>query len=485
MIDTASAVETPAVDSTVVTETPAASGTNDDLQVVDASSETHTEEDSTKGKETETHNEDGSEKTPEQQEDFKAKAENREPLPAEIRSALKALREADPKNAAAVKALHGSWERWNAAKEMLGTGEGSGIVGLKQLLSAVGAKDLPALSQAYIEQSQMIESVKGTDELLYAADPVLSENVYEDMKAQGKEAMYGKVVSNFVEHLKTADPNAFYDNVAKPLFLQSMDEAKIPGALNALHKALVSGDTETAKAITKNIADFYIQLRDENGEKSKISKERQAWEQERSSKETESQKAERTKVESGIAEECDKQNNVQLGKYLGAFLRLPFFKDFPYETKVDLGNGIKDRLYATLKADKAYQTAMSTQWKMKTLNKAQMVQIHTSKLQEIGERIVRETIKNRYPGYAKGGSAAGKAAAAVVKKEAGTKAAAQSLSTMKPIYIASRPENLVRDSITVGGKTYQAEDLRTLQVMGRGFTKTPDGKGFRFVTWRR
>ncbi len=160
---------------------------------------------------------------------------------------------------------------------------------------------------------------------------------------------------------------------------------------------------------------------------------------------------------------------------------MPFFKDFPYETKVDLGNGIKDRLYAALKADKAYQTQMAAMWKSKTPDRAKMLQYHQAKVDSIATDIVTKTVQNRYPGYAKGGSAAGKAAAAVVKKADATKAAATSVASEKPIYVASRPENLVREA----GKDYSASDLVTLQITGRGFVRTTDGKGFKFITWRR
>jgi hypothetical protein len=164
---------------------------------------------------------------------------------------------------------------------------------------------------------------------------------------------------------------------------------------------------------------------------------------------------------------------------------MPFFKDFPRETKVDLGNGIKDRLYSTLKADKAYQIQMKALWGAKSPDKAKIVAYHQTTLKNIAEDIVRTTIQNRYPGYAKGGSAAGKAAAAVVKKETAVKAATQSVATGKPIYVASRPTNLVREPIKVNGKDYSSSDLQTLQILGRGFVKTTDGKSVKFVTWRR
>jgi len=483
MVDLASVATESAAPDTSSTEvsTPTTTDSNADLSVIDASTEAGAEE-STEGKETELKNSDGSEKTDEQKEDFRAKAENRAPMPSEVRAALKALREMDSKNANIVKQLHGAYERYTAIKEALGN---EGPNGLKSLLSEVGAKNIGEARAAFTKQAEVFDAVRATDELLYVADPVLSQNVYDDMQAQGKEGMYGKVVSNFVQHLKEADATAYYEQVAKPLFLQGMDEAGMPNAINSLHNALVAGDTEKAKAITKNIAKFYNDLRDEQGESAKISKERAAWEAEKTTKETASQKAERNKVENSVAEECERSSNVELGKFLGGFLRLPFFKDWTRETKVDLGNGIKERLYSSLKADKQYQSQMDSLWKGKTIDRAKMVQVHTAWLQQHGDALVRGVVQTRYPGYAKGGSAAGRVASATATKTAATRAAASSISTGKPIYVASKPTNLIRESVKINGRQYTTNDLDLMVVTGKGFVRTNDGKSVRLVTWRK
>ncbi len=482
MIDTAStAVETPTTDSAVETpSTDTTTNNNSDFQVLDASSEQH-EEESTEGKETDTHNADGSEKTPEQIEDFKAKAENRAPLPAEVRSALKTLKETDPKYAAVVKQLHGHFERYEAVKEALGN---EGPNGLKNFLSEVGVKNIGEARATLAKTQEMFETVKSTDQLLYNADPFLAENVYEDMKANGQEKNYGKVVSNFVNHLKDEDSEAFYNEVSKPLLLEGLNEIGYAAALDNLLSALKEGDVNKALAIRNAMTEHFVGLRNEFSEKSKISKERAAWEAERTSKETEAQKQARSATENSIAESCDKQNNLILGKSLGGFLKLPYFKDFPYESKVTIGNQIKSNLYAALKADKGYQTAMSTFWKGKTLDRAKMEQVHTATITELSDRIVRETIHNMYPNYAKGGSASGKKAAMDANKATAAKAGAQSISSLRPIYVASRPENIERNSVTVGGKTYDSNALQVLQISGKAFVRGANGQ-LRFVTWRK
>jgi len=191
--------------------------------------------------------------------------------------------------------------------------------------------------------------------------------------------------------------------------------------------------------------------------------------------------------ENSVATDAEQYNNRVLGKHLGPFLKMAYFKDFPRETKIDIGNGIKDRLYATLRTDKGYQTQMASFWKLgaSPANKAKIAEFHNAKLDAIAQDIVTKTIQNRYPGYAKGGSAAGRVAAATEKKDAATKAGIQSVTTGKPVYVATRPTNLIREDVTVGGKEYKSSDLVTMQIMGRGFVRTTDGKGYRLVTWRK
>lgn len=491
LVEAATSVETaPVAESTpVATETPATS--TDDFAVETAPEEGAEVEADGAGKETATHNADGTDKTPEEQAAYKEKAasttttdKSGDPLPKDVTKALQAFKNADPANAKMAKEMNGIAQRYFAMKPLLGE---AGVTGLREVLSTAGVKTVGELQQTLGRYTEATNAVTATDELLYAADPTLSVNVYEDMKAQGKEGMYGKVVSNFINHLKEADNTAYYDQVAKPLVLAGMDEAGLPTALNNLHAALVAGDTDKAKAITKEIAKFYTDLRNEQGEKAKISKERQAWEAERAAGTKAEQSKAAKEFETSVATDCEKTNNTRLGKSLGGFLRLPFFKDFPRETLVDLGNGIKENLYARLRADKTYQNTMTAMWKAKPTaeNRAKMVQFHQSKLEEISDEVVRTTVQKRYPGYSKGGMAAGRAAAQVEKKTAAAKAGAASVATGKPIYVASKPEGLIRQGIKVGGKEYTSEDLRTLLVTGKGFVYTPDKKGVRFISWRK
>jgi hypothetical protein len=485
------------VDATPAAEVDSTPAADVDSEVVaDPAAEVDTTPDpDAEGKETETKNADGTEKTPEEQAAFKEKtaadAKPTDATPANVRSALKAMRDADPKNAEVVKQLHGSFERWNAAKAIFPKGV-TEMQEAKAFIDSVGGPE------GYQKMQGMIDTVTATDELLYAADPKLWDNVIEDLKANSHPEALGQLAPSLLQKLKEHDSDAFY-NTTIPVVADALKEVHMDSFVSQFNAALAEKNDKgevvpnIAKitSLVKSITDWYTDLdKDaksrtatpaETPERKKFLAEKAAFEKTKTDAATEDRK----KFETGVAEECDKHNNRSLGKVLGGFLKMPFFKDFPYETKVDLGNGIKDRLYAALKADKAYQMQMNAMWKQKSPDRAKMLQYHQAKVDSIATDIVTKTIQNRYPGYAKGGSAAGKAAAAVVKKETAQKAAVQSVATGKPIYVASRPENLVREAIKVGGKDYSASDLVTLQIMGRGFVKSGDGKSFKFITWRK
>jgi hypothetical protein len=488
----AAAVETPTETQTTEVETPVEGSETQTTEV-----ETPVEGSETQTTETESTNADGSEKTEEEKVAFKekeakAKADksiDTKATPENVRKALKAMRDSNPANAAVAKELHGAYERFNAYKAEFST-----VTAAKEAKAFIESVGGP---EGYQKMQEALDSVTAVDEMLYAADSKIWDNVIEDLKANGHPEALGELAPAFLEKLKAHDVDAFY-NTTIPVVANALKEVHMDSFVSQFNAALAEKNDKgevvpnVAKitSLVKSITDWYNDLNNdaktrtttptETPERKKFLAEKAAFEKTKADATTEDRK----KFESGVAEECEKKNNISLGKILGGFLKMPFFKDFPYETKVDLGNGIKERLYAALKADNAYQTMMSGMWKQKTPDRAKIVQYHEAKLNSIATDIVTKTIQARYPNYAKGGSAAGKAAAATVKKETAAKAATQSVNTGKPIYVASRPTNLVRDPIKVGGKDYTSSDLVTLQITGRGFVKTPDGKSVKFVTWR-
>ena len=489
------ALDTAATDSAV--ETPS---TEVGTTVTDSTVETPATEVDNTGKETETNNADGSEKSEEEKAEFKTKAAAKlesdkaidtKATPDNVRKALKAMRDSDPKNAQVVKELHGSFERWNAAKAIFPKGVAE-MQEAKAFIDSVGGPD------GYAKMQQSLDNVSATDEMLYAADPKLWDAIIDDLKNAGHPEALGALAPSYLSKLKAHDSQAYYDTFT-PHFVDGLKEVKFDSFINQFNGALgakndkgeVVPDVKKISELVANLTNWYSDMEKTAKEKSatptdtperkKFLAEKTAFEQTKA----EAAKADRTKFENGVAEECDKHNNVSLGKALGGFLKMPFFKDFPRDTLIDLGNGIKERLYSALKADKTYQTQMTAMWKQKTPDRAKMYQYHQAKVDSIAHDIVTKTVQNRYPGYAKGGSAAGKAAAAVVKKETTAKTEQASVASGKPIYVATRPESLVREPIKVGGKEYSSSDLVTLQIMGKGYVRSADGKGYKFVSWRK
>jgi hypothetical protein len=480
---TAAATETP----TTEVETPSTESTVDSTIVENSDP---------------TLNEDGTEQTPEQKTEADkataAKLESDKSIdtkatPDNVRKGLKAFRDADPaKNGAIVKELHGAYERFNAYKTEFPT-----VAAAKEAKAFIETIGGP---EGYEKLNSSVEAIKATDELLYSADPTLWTNVIEDLKSAGHIEAFGQLAPSFLENLKEVDSKAYYAAI-QPHFVAGLNEVGFPRFLANLNEALEAKDEtgaskpniEALKAWVKQSSDWFKEQDDAEKARTKVPEdtpERKKFLAEKAEFEktkTADTEAKVKQFEEGVATDAEHYNNRTLGKALAPFLKMPFFKDFPRETMVDLGNGIKDRLYSTLKADKDYQRQMAAMWKggNTPANKANIATYHNAKLDSIAQDIVTKTIQNRYPGYAKGGSAAGRVAASTEKKAADVKAGVQSVASGKPIYVATRPTNLIRDAIKVGDREYSASDLVTMQIMGKGFVKSTDGKSYRLITWRR
>jgi hypothetical protein len=484
----ASAVETPAIEPVV--ETPAV---DSETPVVDAPvTET--------GVETETLNADGSEKSAEEQTAFKTAAAktasdktiDTKATPDNVRKALKTMRDADPKNAAVVKELHGAFERFHAYKTVFPTVPAAKEA--KAFIESIGGED------GYTKLNQSIDAVKATDELLYAADPQLWRNVLEDLKATGHPEAFGKLAPAYLSELKAHDSPAFYE-AFKPHFFNGLKESGMDAMVKSLNIALGAKDAagvptpdiNEASRLVQNMTNWYKEVEEEDKNRTKepaVTNEQKKFLEEKAAFEKTKAEDAQSKVadwENNTAETAEKSSNVTLGKALAPFLIMPYFKDFPRESKIDLGNGIKERLYAALKADKGYQTQMSALWKggNNATNNAKIQKVHQDWLNDHSMEVVTKTVQQRYPGYAKGGTAAGRVAAAADKKTADTKAGVASVTNNKPIYVASRPTNLIRETVKVGGREYSPNDLQMMQIAGRGFVKSTDGKSYRLVTWRK
>jgi hypothetical protein len=373
-----------------------------------------------------------------------------------ISQVLKSLVENDPNAKGAAKLLRDAYFGEQAfKKEFKSVADArSAKAFLSEVAGQQGPVTLEQAREAFSSTQAVLQNIEETDQLLYDGDGKVINNVWDDLKEKGKEESFFKIGSSYLDKMKEVDRDS-YEAMMQPHFWGDMQHVRLPNAIQGLKEALDKNDTKTASTITKGIYDWMLGIKNDvekknqaNSEQSKIQTERQKWESEKAQGEMKTFKVE-------TATTLEKTNNVTLGKDLGTYLRMPFFKALPNTDgkgghapwKLDLGNGIKAELYKTLGEDKEYQRQMKALWGSKTPDKAKISQYHNDKLQEISADVVKRVIEARYPNYAKGGSAAGRVLAMNAKKEANAKTSAASIAQSKPVYVASKPKDLVRNDV--------------------------------------
>jgi hypothetical protein len=414
-----------------------------------------------------------------------------EKTPAEIRQALKALRDSDPKHAAAVKQLHGAFERYEAVKAIFPGGVNE-IKQAKEFLDLVGGHE-------GLESLQGVKAAaEASDAKLY--DPEknaeLISDVVADLKAQGKLENLGNLTSSILDAAKEHNETGYWKAFA-PHFLGGLVEVNIPGAFSGMEKALSDPDLASAdpakaaaamakalpemKKISGDLSKWYKEI-EANNQKTKdavVSPERKQLDADRAAflKDQESFKSNQTtEFKNSVAATCEKHNNKSLGTQLKDFLRMPFFQGFGRENLMPLGNTIKATLYDTLKSDHAYQAQMKAMWSAKTPDRAKIEEYHSARVDSISAEIVRSTVQKMYPGYAKGGAAAGRIAAKDAKTTAVAKTNAvvdKNTAAGKATYVAAKP---VWESID-----WDKDPKQLLYITGKAYLKA----GGRLVTWRK
>jgi hypothetical protein len=468
----AAAVETtPEVDSTVTVDTATDSGA--DTNVDSASREDSAEGTSdtkAEGVDSAVKTEAGKEKTATAAKDEALPGD--EKTPQEIRRVLKAIKDADPKNAAAVKQLHGAFERYNAFKEIYPTVQEAQEA--KQFIENIGGYD------GFEQLQTTLKSVEESDQLLYAGDGKLIDDIYEQMKGENKQDSFGKLASPFLDKLKEVDKKAYY-NTLTPHYVASLEASHLPQVLSALTAALGKGDEAglaQAKELVADMDGWFKSLKGE-AEKSKqgptpeqlaLKAEREKFQKEQADFKTNQTK----EFQQAVGKEAETSNNKKLGAELTPYLKTAYFKAFKTENLKPLARQIQDDLRSELTADKGYQTQMKALWGAKNPDRAKILQFHNTKIETMAARIVRDAVNKMYPDHAKGGSAAGRVAAATQKKEAVAKADAAATSAGQPAYVAVKPKNINRSM----------DPKSLLEIAGKGYI--PNGKGgWKLVTWRK
>jgi len=414
--------------------------------------------------------------------------------PQNIRKTLKAIQDADPANKEAVKTLHGAYERWNAAQQIFPKGIQE-MKDVKALVDLIGGQEGFETLQA---QKAAIEAI---DQKVYNSDPTLVDDIINDLKEANKLEAFPKLAMNFLNRLQKDNSEAYYDQMI-PHFVGLLEEVNIPGVFAGLVNVLsgIKADSkpeDITAAVTRALgiaskADTWaknMQSQNKKAKETEVSPEQKKFEEERKKFEAEKNQFKTNQTETfkkDVATSTGKVDSTELGKALGPFLKMPFFKGFTRENLSPLASTIQSNLLSELKNDKIYQAQMKALWGAKEPAKDKIVAYHESKVRDIAQRIVRSTVERMYPGYAKGSAATGRVAAQAEKKAATQKSEQQSVQSGKPIFVPTKPKDLVRNTdVIIGNKTYKASDLTTLEITGKGFVKSADGKSFKLVTWRK
>jgi hypothetical protein len=397
-----------------------------------------------------------------------------EKTPKEIRTALKAFRDASPANVAATKVLHGAYERWEAAKAIYPGG-------INEMKQAQEFAQLVGGAEGYEKLTSTVQAAEASDTQLYSGDPQLIQNIVDDLKSNGKLDALGKLAPSFLDAVKANDEKGYYAAFA-PHFLAGLETANLPGAINGLAKALSDPDPvkalAAAKVISEDLKTWYKGL-DETNKKAKdavVSPERKKLDEDRAAflkEQNDFKTNQSTEFKNSVAKSCESVNNKSLGAELGTFLKMPFFKGFGRENLMPLGNTIKANLYATLKADNAYQAQMKAMWSAKQPDRAKIEEYHKARVDSIAKDIVRDTVQRMYPGYAKGGAAAGRVAAATEKKAVAAKVEDTAAASGKPVYVATKPKWEAID--------WDKDPKQLLYITGKAYLKGTN----KLVTWRK
>lgn len=474
------------VQASAVAETPAVETTSVEVPAVDTTTETVEAPAKAEAIKEKTQKYDSSGQPVE--EDTAAKAEDlpgTDKTPKEIRASLKALRDLDPKHAQAVKQLHGAYERYEAAKQIFPGG-------VKDMQAAKEFSELIGGPEGYEKLNSIKAAAEASDAKLYdpAQSASLIEDVVADLKAQNKLTNLGPLAGALLDAAKANDSKGFDTVITLHLF-NELEAANLPGAIEGLVRALSDPDPAKAVAAAKELVSgkqgmkqWYDGLAAENKQKKEavVSPERKALDEERAAflkEQNDFKTNQTTEFKNNVAKVCEKSNNSLLGAELAPFLKMAFFQGYGKENLMPLGTTIKNNLYESLKADAAYQAQMKSMWGSKTPDRAKIEEYHKARVASIAKDIVRDTVQKMYPTYSKGGAAAGRVAAAAVKKEAAAKVDAKAVASGVPVYVASKPS---RESLDMNHKDANGkEDAIIEMIRGRGYLK---GSG-KYVTWRR
>jgi hypothetical protein len=316
------------------------------------------------------------------------------------------------------------------------------------------------------ETAATLESVKASDELLYSADPVLSGNVYSDMKENGCEDKYPAVVANFMEHLAEVNPDAA-TAMNRSTLLSTLTECGFPELVNKLSNAVYAGDSAKSKSLVQNLIRWF---QDESAEH-----EKQGVRTEATAKaNTEAQ----TKAQTAIRGEIDTEVNTVSNRIFHAAMPVGLSAKISTAQKTALVTAARGAEARVLRADPEFSKEMTKAYnecKTQAQKKAAMQKYEVRITKDV-KNIMLEEAKKMFPALMKPAPAVKPPVPSIDTKIGG--------EVHKVFQIAHRPsEQLIRDDIKVGNRVYTSSDLSLLQLSKQiGVVRTKSGV-LSFVHW--
>jgi hypothetical protein len=371
--------------------------------------------------------------------------------PSKLRAALKAFRDADPDNNRAIATqLNDAIGRAEAFTKLFPSVKEA--TEFKTLLDTVGGRE------GITELQSTVEQIQASDAKLYSGDASLIDDIISDLRSENKLDALAKLGTPFLDKLLEVDPKG-YAKAFAPHFVAGLKDANIPGALTAMVEAYKADDKEGLKKSIAGFVTWYNDLDKRVGEATKapaVDPEREKFEKERNEFNATKQKEFKTEV----MKACQTKDNSSVVKSLTPFLKQPFFKDFPVDTKQDIGKAVRKEVWDRLAGDKETQDQIKIL--MKKGDKDKIATYWSSRFSGLVDKVAKEIITKRYPGYAK-------TAPKVSSKAAPTSAAKFANTT--PVRISAKPKMTDLD--------FSKDPNQHLFITGKGYLRS--GK---FVQWR-
>lgn len=295
------------------------------------------------------------------------------------KKALAALKKVDPESA---KLVAEAYFRHDAYKKVFATVHDAR--GAKATIEALGGQE------GIQELQSEVTDYRGEIEQFAKGDPALINNLWE-ANPEGVELS----TAASIELLGQKSAEAF-DRVIIPPMVARLEKAKFFGAMTQLSEHIKAGEGQKAYDLLAEMGKFFTEAKALQKKqldlKSRVDPDREKFNREKQEFETEKTK----EYEGRISTNANTLNNRVMSKIVE-----PFFKEMklPTEGRREFIQGLQTKVWAAMKADKAFQTQARTI--QKNGDAAETAEFIHEKFAELLPGIFRSYRNWLYPNYAR------------------------------------------------------------------------------------